>query len=40
VLGKILRDSNLKSDQVHPNARGYQLMAERVADLLRKAGAL
>jgi len=40
VLGKILRDSSLKSDQVHPNAQGYRLMAERVYDLLRKSGAL
>ena len=40
VLGKILRDGNLKADQVHPNAQGYRLMAERVYDLLRKAGAV
>jgi acyl-CoA thioesterase I len=40
VLGKILRDGSLKSDQVHPNAKGYLLMAGRVADLLRKSGAL
>ena len=40
ALGKILRDSSLKSDQVHPNAQGYRLMAERVYDLLRKSGAL
>lgn len=40
VLGKILRDGSLKADQVHPNAQGYRLMAERVRDLLRKAGAL
>jgi lysophospholipase L1-like esterase len=40
VLGKILKDSSLKADQVHPNAQGYRLMAERVRDLLRKAGAL
>jgi len=40
VLTKILRDSTLKADQVHPNAQGYRLMAERVADLLRKSGAI
>jgi acyl-CoA thioesterase I len=40
VLGKILKDGALKADQVHPNAKGYLLMAERVADLLRKSGAL
>ena len=40
VLSKILRDSNLKSDQIHPNAAGYRLMAERVFELLKKSGAL
>jgi len=40
VLGKILRDNGLKADQVHPNAKGYLLMAERVAELLRKSGAI
>ena len=40
VLTKILRDASLKADQVHPNAQGYRLMAERVADLLRKSGAI
>jgi lysophospholipase L1-like esterase len=40
VLGKILKDGGLKADQVHPNAKGYLLMAERVAELLRKSGAL
>lgn len=39
VLGKILRDGSLKSDQIHPNARGYRLMAERVFALLKKSGA-
>ena len=40
VLGKILKDSSLKADQIHPNAKGYRLMAQRVFELLRKAGAV
>lgn len=40
VLGKIFRNGSLKSDQIHPNAQGYRLMAESVAELLRKSGAL
>lgn len=40
VLSTILRDSNLKSDQIHPNAAGYRLMAQRVYELLQKSGAL
>ena len=40
VLGKILRDSTLKSDQIHPNAKGYRLIADRVLGVLRKAGAV
>jgi acyl-CoA thioesterase I len=40
VIGKILRDGSLKSDQIHPNAQGYRLMAERVHALLKKAGAV
>ena len=40
VIGEILRDSALKSDPIHPNARGYRLMAERVAALMKQSGAL
>jgi lysophospholipase L1-like esterase len=43
VMKGILRDPALKSDEIHPNARGYALMAERIAPpvgkLLKKADA-
>ena len=40
VLKSILRDNELKSDLVHPNAKGYAQIAATVAKLLRKAGAV
>ncbi|HEY2321816.1 MAG TPA: GDSL-type esterase/lipase family protein, partial [Thermoanaerobaculia bacterium] len=36
VLSGILTSPELKSDEVHPNARGYQLMADRIAGPLQK----
>lgn len=43
VLRGILTDPALKSDEIHPNARGYQKMADRIASplnrLIRKANA-
>lgn len=36
TLKGILNNPALKSDEIHPNARGYELMATRIADPLRK----
>lgn len=40
ALKTILRDNELKSDIAHPNARGYAKLAEAVAAVLKKSGAL
>jgi acyl-CoA thioesterase I len=40
MLVKILTDNELKSDLIHPNAKGYARMAEGVAALLKKSGAI
>ena len=40
ILQDVLFDRELKSDQIHPNARGYRRIAQSLADFLKRAGAL
>ena len=40
ILRRIMASPALKSDTIHPNAAGYQKMAEAIAELLKSAKAL
>jgi acyl-CoA thioesterase-1 len=40
IIGQVLKDASLKADPIHPNARGYRLIAERLAEQLRQSGAI
>lgn len=40
ALKKIVRDNELKSDLVHPNAKGYAELARSLAEVLKKSGAI
>ena len=40
ILEEILSNRDLKSDTIHPNGKGYRLIAEAVYKLLKQTGAL
>ena len=40
VFNDVLKDNSLKADPIHANAAGYRVVAERLAEFLREAGAL
>ncbi len=40
IIGQVLKDSTLKADPIHPNARGYRVIAERIAETMKKSGAI
>lgn len=40
VLGEILKNHTMKADQIHPNGKGYQLLAQRIYALLQTSGAI
>lgn len=40
VFNEVLKDPRLKSDPIHANGRGYSVVAQRLAEMLRKAGAV
>ncbi len=40
ILGDIIGNNSLKSDHIHPNAQGYQLLAENINIMLKQSGAI
>jgi acyl-CoA thioesterase I len=40
ILGDIIANNALKSDHIHPNSMGYQLLAQDIYSLLKNSGAI
>jgi len=40
ILNEILRNNEYKSDPIHPNARGYRMLATAIAGVLKRSGAI
>lgn len=40
IIPAVVSDSSLKSDAIHPNAKGYEMVAQAVHKLLKRSGAL
>jgi acyl-CoA thioesterase I len=40
IMGRVLKDESLKADPIHPNARGYRIIAEKLAEMLKTSGAI
>ncbi len=40
VFNDVLKDNRLKADPIHANAAGYRVVAERLTEFLKEAGAL